>query len=139
MSEVSSEFIPNNKNDFKCAPNMTFENGSCITLDLLEKMAKAYNNKNRNKIKLSSKLDSLNPGKYKRYLLRQFKDKLSNVCESQSCWLKQSFISSLTKEIKTELRDKTFRPEGPEGKFTWLNTFNINDVMFQYEDKLVHI
>ena len=29
----------------------------------------------------------------------------------------------------------TFRPDGPEGKFEWLNTLHINDVMSQYEDK----
>jgi hypothetical protein len=34
---------------------------------------------------------------------------------------------------KTEMESHTFLPEGPTGKFEWLNTVNINDVMSQYE------
>ena len=31
----------------------------------------------------------------KKYLLRQLTDKLSNVCDNQLCWIRQSFVKKL--------------------------------------------
>lgn len=41
----------------------------------------------------------------------------------------------MKKSLQEELLVKTFRPEGPSGKFEWLNTININQVVSQYENK----
>ena len=35
----------------------------------------------------------------------------------------------MKKELKYTLKKNTFRPPGPQGSFTWLNTFNINNVV----------
>jgi hypothetical protein len=125
--------------DQRCAPNKTFEDGSCIPLYLLVEMANAYNNDDQtgkdNNIKLNPGLETLNPKKYKSYLLGEFSKRLDKVCDDQRCWIKQNFVKRMNKRMAQELSKKTFRPQGPEGKFTWLNTFNINDVMGQYEDK----
>ncbi|QKF93792.1 Ulp1 protease [Fadolivirus algeromassiliense] len=132
----SSEIRPENEKDMKCAPSKKFENGSCIPLHILVEMAKAYNAENpKNEIKLSSTIETLNPQKYKRYLIKQFKIKLNNVCDDQKCWVKQSFMKRLQDKMKEELEKDTFRPKGPQGKFTWLNTNNINQVMEQHEKK----
>ena len=40
----------------------------------------------------------------------------------------------MSNHTQTQLTKYTFRPDGPNGKFEWLNTYNINDVMKQYED-----
>ena len=117
-----------------CAPGNKFQNGSCIPLDLLIKMAESYNEENiENKIALKHGLETMNQKKYKKYLLGEFQKRLGNVCDSQKCWVKQKFIKNMNKELKFYLKKLTFKPKSPQGKFTWLNTTNINDVMLQYE------
>ena len=99
-------------------------------------MAEAYNETDKkNPIKLSSTLETLNPRKYKRYLIKEFNTRLSNVCNDQRCWIRQSFINKMNNQDIYTIKKKIFRPKGPNGKTTWLNTFNIDDVMKQYEDK----
>lgn len=135
IEEVSSVKVDNSE-DKRCAPTKTFEDGSCIPLYLLVEMAKAYNEENKtNQIKLSSTLETLNPGKYKKHLVKEFSNRLNNVCDSQRCWVRQKFVTRMEKRMEEELKRNTHRPTGPGGKFTWLNTFNINDVMGQYEHK----
>jgi len=132
----SSDINPSNKDDKKCGPSNSFNNGSCIPLNILVNMVEGYNQQNSaNKIKLHPKLETLNPTKYKRYLIKELGTKLSDVCTTQRCWLKQSFISQMKDSLRKNLKKNTFRPKGPQGKFTWLNTYNINDVVEQYEKK----
>lgn len=122
--------------DKVCAPGTNFLAGSCIPLDLLVEMAISYNKQNKNnKIKLYKNLDTLNPKKYKNYLVKQFKSRLKEICKDQKCWVKQNFVNDLKKEMTHYLKKLTFRPSGPNGKFTWLNTLNVNNVMHQYENK----
>ena len=44
-------------------------------------------------------------------------------------------MKNLARINKEEIEKYTFRPIAPEGKFEWLNTLNIDDVMKQYEKK----
>ncbi|CAH6421473.1 Ulp1 protease [uncultured virus] len=132
----SSEIKPRDKKDYRCAPSQEFSNGSCISLILLIEMAKAYNQTDNQKpIKLSKTLETLNPKKYKKYLIKEFSNRLDKVCDDQRCWVKQDFIEKINKKYREALKKDTFRPAGPEGRFDWLSTFNINDVMGQYEYK----
>lgn len=126
--------ISHNELDTRCAPGRKFADGSCINIDVLIEMAKAHNTENPAKlIKLYDNFETLNPSKYKKYLLHCFKKLYNNVCNTQQCWTEQAFIKKMDKFKKAELLDGTFRPDGPEGRFEWLNTYNINDVMEQYE------
>jgi len=119
--------------DKKCAATKKFEFGSCISLDLLINMAKAYNKISKSKIELNKSMDALNPKKYKLHLLRQFYDKLK--CSDQECWMKQEFIKLLSSDDRDELMRNTLRPRGPQGKFEWLSTSHIDNVIYQYEKK----
>ena len=47
---------------------------------------------------------------------------------------KMEFLE-VAKLKQEELLKYTFRPEGPKGKFEWLNTTQLNDVMDQYQKK----
>jgi hypothetical protein len=133
ISSVSSDKLIKSKADLKCAPGTDFSSGSCIELNVLVEMAKAFNQENsHNQIKLHSRLETLNPKKYKKYLLDQFNKKLTK-CSSQICWTKQSFINKMNELSQIELTKFTFRPEGPKAQFEWLNTLHLNDVMLQYE------
>lgn len=130
----SAEVKPIERQDYKCAPNIKFESGSCIPLDLLTKMVDAYNKHNPDKqITLHPRSETLNPHKYKKYLLYNLKNIFKSKCKSQTCWLTQEFMSELDEYRKDLLQKFTFRPLAPEGQFKWLNTININEVMQQYE------
>lgn len=133
---TSSEVVPNDEKDLRCSITKKFENGSCIPLYLLVEMAQAYNKYYTNDtIKLDSTLEILNPTSYKKYLLKQFKKKLMEVCNNQICWTKQDFINKMNKQLKEELQKNTFRPKGPDEQYEWLNTLHINNVMEQYSNK----
>jgi len=122
--------------DKRCAPTIKFDNGSCIGLSMLVEMAKAYNKDAGNsEIVLRDDLNTLNPNKYKKYLLSEFNKRLGDKCTTQKCWTEQKFINKMQQFHKDELKKYTFRPKGPEGRFEWLNTLHINDIMGQYEKK----
>lgn len=132
----NTKTISLDKKDLRCAPNKKFMDGSCISLDILIEMAKAYNHTDsKNPIKLSTTVETLNPKKYKLYLLNEFSKRLDKVCDNQRCWVKQDFIEKMNQNSKEDLKINTYRPAGPEGKFSWLNTININEVMTQYQNK----
>lgn len=129
----TSDVGPKDEQDKKCAPGIKFEAGSCIKLHILIEMANAYNIKYpESKIKLHPNLETLNPHKYKKYLLSQFNKQLKS-CESQKCWIEQDFINKMRSEVAEELEKFTFRPDGPAGKFEWLNTLHIAETVEQYE------
>lgn len=134
-SEDLRSLKPTNDNDYKCAPSKKFEDWSCIPLESLAAMAEAFNTENPNaKIKLDNKYITTKPEKYKRYLLKQFKNKITK-CKDQICWTKQSFVKRLDDKIKEDVQNNTFRPEGPSKGNKWLNTLDINKTCVQYESK----
>lgn len=134
--DISSLSEPQNENDKTCAPNMTFENGSCYALGTLVLIATMYNKNNpSSQIKLDRNYETIHPHKYKRYLVKKLQEKLGNKCNDQKCWLEQDFMKSVSEKNREEIEKLTFRPDGPEGKFEWLSTVNIDDVMEQYEKK----
>lgn len=135
LDNLSPISEPTNPNDKVCAPDKIFEDGSCFTLSGLVEMSKAYNLDNpSNQIKLNQTYETLHPKKYKKYLVKQIKKRL-NRCTNQVCWTKQSFMRHISRTNKEEIEKYTFRPSGPQGKFEWLNTLHIDDVMAQYEKK----
>ena len=115
--------------DLKCAPSKKNTNDSCFTLEQLKNMCESFN-----KFIIEDKING-NPIKIndnKRNLVIQLTDRLKGKCNNQICWLKQKFVKDLDDD---ELFNNTFRPKGPQGKFEWLNTIQINEVMKQYEYK----
>ncbi len=134
IDSISTDKVETKKiEEQKCAPGKTFEAGSCITLSVLVEMVKAYNKVNEdNRIRLSCKKEILHPRRYKKYLLKKIGER-SKQCNSQLCWTQQDFIKHMNETMRLELEKFTLRPEGPAGQFKWLNTFDINEVMNQYE------
>jgi hypothetical protein len=121
-----NKFIPHNEN-MKCAPSKTFSEGTCFSLDSLKKLAFVYN---REVGMDSNKLITIKDSKTE--LLKDISDRIAECGADQLCWLNIDWI----KNIKdNEIHKNTFRPEGPQARFKWLNTTNINEIMVQYEDK----
>lgn len=134
ISVNTSEVCPKDELDKKCAPGLKFEAGSCIPLSLLIQIAEAYNAEYDNKsIKLYSHHEILNPYKYKKYLVHQLTERLYD--KPQRSWMKLPFIKKMKEMHKEQLEKYTFRPEGPSGRWEWLNTLHIDDTMTQYEQK----
>ena len=130
------EVAPQDKTATKCAPHLEFENGSCIPLDLLIEMAESYNNYNGNnpnkQIKMNSRMDTLDPDGYKKYLLLEFKNRFDG---DQKDWIGSKYLELMSDEAKDHLENKVFRPDGPQGRIDWLSTIDINQVLYQYEEK----
>jgi hypothetical protein len=116
--------------DNKCAPSKRFDEGSCFTLESLIDMSHAFNTYIELGLLSKQRIKICNS---KKDLVLQLTDRLKNICDDQLCWLKQDFMR-LTKN-QDDIQNKTFRPSGPQGRFTWLSTSNINKVMGQYEEK----
>ena len=128
------EMTPKNDNDKKCGPTLTFENGSCIPLNLLVKMAITYNKKNReDSIQLFDTLEKISPNEYKKYLIFEFQKRFKNTLHSE--WINSNFIKNMAEEDREFLQNAVFRPEGPQGQFQWLSTIDINKTLLQYENK----
>ena len=125
---INSEDIRYNDDDKKCAPDAVYENGSCYDVKSIIKMAKKYNEYNKgNEIVLYGGSEMIDSRRYKKYLLYQLKNKISQ-CRSQACWLTQPYMKEL--KIKPKVR-----PRGPDGRFEWLSTTNIEQTLHQYEEK----
>ena len=98
-----TQITPNDEKERKCGPHLSFENGSCIPLNLLIKTAKAYNQYNdknsiNDNIKLDDTMDTLYPDEYKRFLLFEFQNRFKN--SSHSNWIKKKFIELMSSDDK---------------------------------------
>jgi len=136
LDTTKNSDITYSKKDKQCAPAKIFENGSCLKLPILIELVKAYNNNSTDKIKIddTGKYMMLKPNKYKKYLIYQLKTKIGSKCSTQKCWLTQDFTKHLNTVIKKEL-ENTWRPESPQGNFTWLTTTHIDSALNQYKEK----
>jgi hypothetical protein len=138
MPIIKYELVkPKDDNDCKCAPHLNFENGSCIPLKILIKLANAYNEhcintKINDNIKLYDNMELSQPEKYKLYLLYEIGKRFKG---NQYEWIKHKSIEFLNEQDKEELEYNIFRPVGPKGKNTWLSTVDINFAVAQYENK----
>lgn len=136
LYSISSDNIPVNEQDKRCAPGKTFENGSCIRLEVLIQCAQSFNDEfPDNTIELDSKAEALHPNKYKKYLVKEFNERLGEKCSTQKCWAQQNFIKRIPAIAQEELEKYTWRPEGPDTGNKWLNTDHIDSAMEQYELK----
>jgi len=109
--------------DEKCAPSKKFKDGSCFSLKSLQIIAENYNKQSKEKIEISDD---------KEKLVDSLEKKLKDKCNEQTCWLRLDFVKAIE---NPEILENTFRPIGPEKKFEWLSTTDINDVVAQYQAK----
>lgn len=122
----SSKFTPHNEY-LKCAPSKVYTEGSCFTLKALQTIASTYNRdvgiESQNYIKITDSKENL---------LKEISKRISECNGNQLCWLDTNWVQNIKDE---DIIKNTFRTQGPQGKFKWLNTTNINDIVKQYEAK----
>jgi len=142
-------------NDKKCAYGRTFNNGSCIDVELLHLMAKGFNESIRRDNMSKNYIININnsrlhndPINYKIYLLKEFSVKMKNLykCTTQKCWIEQNFVNLILDFAENKVHNKTdntkleqltkytFAPDGPKCD-EWLSTKNIED----YFDQIMKI
>lgn len=112
-----------------CSPNNPFskEIGSCYSRDDLVLLATTYNNWAALKNKPLINFYDNNS------LLNKINDVLYKKCKNEYCWLNLEFINLISdKSIINKLKKFTFKPMSPRGKYTWLTTDDINNIMIQY-------
>lgn len=119
-----------------CSPRNKNIKHSCLSKDILIKIAKLLNKKYDAKIKIKkTKKDKL----FKE--ITEVMNKNSE-CKTESCWLNiNKIMDGLSSKEKKEI-EESFRPEKPDewknNPNTWLSTEDINNVMKQYENEFSH-
>lgn len=122
--------IKKSKNeDKKCAPSKKLDKNTCFTLESLQEIANAFNTYVHMKLINKQPINITND---KTSLISQIDNRLHDICNDQLCWIEQDFLKVIDRDKRFDIEENTFRPEGPEGRFTWLSTSDINDVMNQY-------
>jgi len=114
-----------------CSPDRTVKlkdtAKTCLTRKELQMIAQDYN------ITFPEQPIPVNTTKDKLY--DHIRQRLSSLCThgGEHCWIEQTFIQGTTKQAL----QRNYRPPKPlawyKNKHTWLNTFDILDVMKQYE------
>ena len=110
----------------QCSPNPEKEdnNFTCYTKEDLYKLQKLWNIRHPD-----DPIESKNIAD----IWSNLQNKLKNVCDKESCWLKQSFVKKQDREEMME----SFAPVAPvswkKKPNEWLSSTDILDVMRQYE------
>jgi hypothetical protein len=116
----------------RCAPNVEFVDGSCLTIAQLSVLADEYNRHSSNQIPINKKFETLHPREYKIYLLFELQERLGF---DQTDWINKKYFKGLPQDFFDTVAEHTFLPNGPNGKFEWLSNFDIDAKMAQYMEK----
>jgi len=110
-----------------CGPssNEKMNNYTCYSDASLMKLRNYWNSRHP---------DNLITSNNSKDIWTSLKDNMSDVCDKESCWLRQKFISN---NLDKELTQYTFAPKSPnswiKNKNEWLSSLEIEKVMKQYE------
>jgi hypothetical protein len=112
---------------------------TCLSLDALERLKQVWNKEHPEKpIRSVTRKNQRNPIIKRKALWKDLRKSMKNYynCNNEYCILKK--LPGLDNKERTKLSKIYFRPEKPKEWYkketTWLDSFNIEDVMNQYED-----
>jgi len=110
----------------RCSPNTNKKNYTCLGDETLYKLKELWNARHP---------DSIINSTESKDIWDQLNNKLSNVCNKESCWLKQKFVDGkLNKELQTSFAPVS-PPDWNKNPNEWISSSDILDVMKQYENK----
>ena len=124
----------NNKKTKKaCAPHSQDDPISCFSKKSLIDMIQMYNGKTSNSSqKIFKNVSSQNLEKKTRKQLHQaLEDKMNSSCNDEQCWVNNVLK---TKQFNNELKP-LYPKKWKKNKNTWLNTYDIENVLKQYQTK----
>jgi hypothetical protein len=109
----------------KCSPKIQENDFTCYSNESLMKLKSLWNARHPDVVITSNE---------PREIWESLKGHLKNVCNKESCWLKQHFAST---GVDKEMLNYTFAPKSPDdwkkNPNEWLNSIDIENVMKQYE------
>ena len=109
----------------KCSPKSNENGFTCYTNASLQKMKKYWNIRHPD-----NEINSNNS----KEIWNEFRKKLNNTCDRESCWLRHKFMDG---NLDNELLNYTFAPSAPSewkrNPTEWLSSQDIESVMKQYE------
>jgi hypothetical protein len=112
-------------NDETCSP-LQQKKFTCYTSESLHKLKTLWNSRHSD-VPIKSNDE--------REIWNALKKHMSDVCDIESCWLRQNFAKH---NLNNELRYYTFAPKAPtewqKNKNEWLSSIDIEQVMRQYEE-----
>lgn len=124
----------------RCAPGKG-DKITCFSMEQLNEMAMAYNkyiakkNLSLNQSRVQYEVAFIDIKPDKRYLLKELMNRFNTVCNGdEACLTKQAFMNDIMGEMKKDIKNNTFRVEGPNGTTEWLSTTDIDGIMKQYEE-----
>jgi hypothetical protein len=123
-----------------CAPRKNKKKETCYDSNDIIALAKAYNKyiKKSNLCKGTTcalKKEIVINGKTSKELHTELNNRLNKISKQEYSWIELDFINEITdKNLKEKLLNYTFKPKSPKGKYSWLNTTNIEQVLHQYEE-----
>lgn len=98
---------------------------TCYDSEALHTLKQLWNARHRD--------DKINTNDAKE-IWKALRKKMTNVCDSESCWLRQEFAKQ---GLGNNIKSYTFAPEAPpswkKNKNEWLTSTDIENVMKQYE------
>lgn len=107
----------------RCAPAYADQTISCMSKDALSTIVKSYNSRNLDPIQV-------NNSSSKKDIWEAIQQKMSHICgNDETCWLEQPGIKNIPQ------LNEFFKPLAPLGRYQWLSTDDILNVMKQYEKK----
>ena len=95
---------------------------TCFDYKTLKKIAIKWNKNNNSKIKITSNSKTL---------WQNINKELNNKCGSEWCWINKTYINLEHKDFFKPLKPNKWNINPDE----WLDNYNIENVMEQYEDK----
>jgi len=135
---MATEQLESNMDSRICNPARHRKPGeTCLSLEALEHIQQAWNKEHKN-APLRARTRKGNAQNRRAGLWREIRDAMKNYykCDTEYCVLKKA--PGLSAKDKTAMARKYFRPEKPaewnKKETTWLDSFNLEDVMNQYED-----
>ena len=124
-TEKDIEKHPDGFVKLKCSPKLQDNDFTCYSNESLFKLKSLWNARHPDVMITSNE---------PREIWESLKQRLKNVCNKESCWLKQNFASS---GLDKEMLMYTFAPKSPDdwkkNPNEWLNSIDIENVMKQYE------
>jgi Ulp1 protease family, C-terminal catalytic domain len=135
---MSKEQLESNMDSRICNPARHRKAGeTCLSLEALERIKQVWNKTHAN-APIRGQTRKANSVSRRISLWKEIRQAMKNYydCDTEYCVVKK--VPGLDKKEKDTLAKRYFRPEKPEEwnkkKTTWLDSFNIEDVMNQYED-----
>ena len=108
----------------RCSPKLKQKDFTCYEDETLYKLRDLWNNRHEDLQIITNDTKEI---------WYKLKDSMQNVCNKESCWLKQKFVDGKLNKELTE----SFAPQAPvawnKNPNEWLSSVEIMDVMKQYE------